>query len=507
MKNTLFLFLLFSLLATSSCQKEVIEGDIIIKNGLIYDGTGSAPHAFAIIIEERNIKWIGDAKGITANCDQEIDATDLVITPGFIDIHAHGNPLNTPDFENFLAMGVTTIALGMDGSSETSADMESWMKSVDSVGIGVNILPFIGHGTLRRESGIENRTDVSAEQIKHMTELLNQALESGVWGLSFGLEYLPGFYADSVELASLAQVVGRHNALITSHIRNEDNDAIESSLKEMFALSEFCNVNISHLKVVYGKGRDRAKEIMDLFGSPVNEKYSITADLYPYTASYTGIGIVFPEWAKRPKTYAQIKQNRREELLNHLRNRVNSRNGPEATLFGSAPYKGKTLKDLADEYNLPFEQVLADVIGPYGGSAAFFVMDEDLQKELIKHSSVMIASDGSPTMYHPRGHGTFSKVIEEFVEQDNTLDMATAVYKMSGLPAKTVGLIDRGVIKEGLKADLLIFDPSEINSRATFDNPHQLSEGVKTVMISGSIVFDQGRLIERLGQIIKRERS
>ena len=492
-------------LVLCSCSKPIIKGELLIKNGIIHTGGGEEPFSADVIIENGIIKWIGKSDEIKPDCVQEIDAGGNIVSPGFIDIHAHGNPLKTPDFENFLAMGVTTIALGMDGSSEMTTGLELWMDKVDSIGPGVNILPFIGHGTLRRESGIGNSVEVSDIQLNTMAKLLNDAFELGVWGLSFGLEYLPGFYADSVELSLLAQEVGNHNALITSHIRNEDDDAIESSLNEMFALSEYCNVNISHLKVVYAKGVERAKEIMEIFDNPVSKNNRITADLYPYTASYTGIGIVFPEWAKRPKTYGQIKQSRREELLTHLRNRVNSRNGPEATLFGSAPYKGKTLKDLSDDYNLPFEVVLADVIGPYGGSAAFFVMDEELQKELVKHSAVMIASDGSPTMFHPRGYGTFSKVIEDFAHQEGTLDLSNAVYKMSGLPAQTVGLNDRGMIKEGMKADLLIFDPATIKSNATFDDPHQKSEGMKTVMIGGEVVYKEGKVIRRAGEVLRKK--
>jgi len=506
MKRMLFLCIGYFIMFLSSCQKPVINGDILIKNGVIYDGTGSNSYQAHIIIEADSIKWIGDVKTIEAICGEEMNAEGKVVTPGFIDLHAHGNPLETPDFKNFLAMGVTTIALGMDGSSEKVADMDTWIADVDSLEIGVNILPFIGHGTLRKESGIGNSQHVSQRQLDVMTTLLNVALEKGLWGLSMGLEYHPGYYADSIELTALAKVVGRYNAMITSHIRNEDNDAVEISLQEMFNLSEYCNVNISHLKVVYGQGKERAEEIMKLFGAPLNENYRITADLYPYTASYTGIGIVFPEWAKKPKAYGTIKKERRTELLSHLKKRVNNRNGPEATLFGSAPYKGKTLKGLEEEYNIPFEEVLADVIGPYGASAAFFVMDEELQKELVQHPSVMIASDGSPTMYHPRGHGTFAKVIEEFVLEEAAMNLATAIYKMSGLPAFALGLKDRGRIKKGMKADLLIFDPEAIKSKATFEDPHQYAEGMDKVLLGGKEVFSNQKITKRRGGVILMNR-
>lgn len=492
------------IIACNPDKKKVI-GDLVIKDGTIIDGTGAEKYIADIVIKDDAIVWIGKSEDQDILVDSAIVATDKIISPGFIDLHAHGEPLETPNFENFLAMGVTTIALGMDGSSKKSGDMIKWMEQVSTKGIGVNILPFIGHGTIRTESGIGVSTEINNASLKIMTDLVDTSLASGCWGLSMGLEYMPGYHAEARELRELAKVVGKYDALITSHIRNEDDDKIDNSIDEMISLAEYCNVNISHIKVVYGKGKDRAKEIINKLENPNGANHNITADLYPYSASFTGIGIVFPDWAKVPTKYAEIKEQRGEELLAFLHNKIIQRNGPKATLFGTGPYAGKTLQDLVDEYNRPYDIILRDIIGPYGASAAYFVMNDELQTELLNSSVVMVGSDGSPTMRHPRGYGTFSKVIEEYVVKDKTFTLEEAIHKMSGLPANTIGLEDRGVIKVGAKADLLIFDPSSIHSNATFENPHQYASGMDMVIINGDLAWQEESHLENHGLVIKRK--
>ncbi len=505
LSNYKFYFLLIVVIAFVVCkQRDTITGDKLIKGGTVIDGTKKARFQSDILINNDIIIWIGDASSVDIISDTVIQANDQIITPGFIDLHAHGDPLETPSFDNFLAMGVTSIALGMDGSSTRATKISSWFDQLDKARLGVNIIPFIGHGTIRTESGIGMSAEVDSMSLSIMTSLLDTAMWMGCWGLSMGLEYMPGYYAQAPELESLARVVGKHNGLITSHIRNEDDTQIDQSLDEMIALLDFCNVNISHLKVVYGEGSARANDIIKKLERDYKSDHHLTADLYPYNASFTGIGIVFPQWAKNPKRYKEIKEQRGDELLEFLRKKVNQRNGPEATLFGTRPYAGKTLKDLVEEYNRPFEIILRDIIGPYGASAAYFVMNDDLQSTLIQSSKVMIASDGSPSMRHPRGHGTFSKMIEEFVVRDSLLTLEEAIYKMSGLPAQTLGIDDRGTISLGAKADILIFDPLHIKSNATFVHPHELSTGISSVIVNGEIARNHTQSLSKNGTLLKK---
>ena len=510
-KNLFLLILvstLFSCTSEDTFQKLIgIKGssfDILITNGNLLNGLDTLPYQADILIRNDSILFIGEVDTSRIVAEQLIDATGKYITPGFIDTHAHGNPLKKPDFENFLAMGVTTICLGQDGGSPDDENIRTWMHAVDSIGTGVNIAMFVGHGTLRELSGVGYKPDPEPQEQSRMEELLADALKAGCFGMTTGLEYTPGTYAVEEELAALARIVGANGGLIMSHVRNEDNDAIEASIMELVHQGQYCNVHVSHLKVVYGKGEERAEEILSLLeGARRESEYRVTADIYPYTASYTGIGIVFPQWAKPPNDYEQVKQQRKQELLAFLRQKISARNGPGATLFGTAPYAGKTLAEVASEQARPFEEVLLD-IGPEGASGAYFVMDEALQGQLLEDPQVMICSDGSPTMHHPRGYGSFPKIIEQYVFREQRLSLPEAVRKMCSLPAQTLGLSDRGVIREGYHADLLVFDPEKVRAQATYSDPHQLGEGMDWVIVNGKVAFRDGQMVDRAGRVLRK---
>jgi N-acyl-D-amino-acid deacylase len=227
----------------------------------------------------------------------------------------------------------------------------------------------------------------------------------------------------------------------------------------------------------------------------------ITADIYPYSASYTTISIVFPDFALPPNDYKRVKRDKREELEAYLRDKVTRRNGPEATLFGTGPWRGKTLAAAAKETGKPFEDILIDDIGPGGASAAYFVMDEALVSRLLLDRWVMIGTDGSAGSRHPRGYGTFAKVIREQVVEKKALTLVEAVRKMTGLPAETLRLdrTKRGLVRAGWAADLLVFDPAEVKDRATFEAPHELAEGMKWVLVNGVAAVADGKRTKRRG--------
>lgn len=510
-RNDMLLLLAFSIFSCTPptpfqelLQTQGRQYDLLIYNGQVLDGQDSVPRLADILIRNDSILFIGKADTAAIVAEQVIDAAGKFVTPGFIDTHAHGDPLETPGFENFLAMGVTTICLGQDGESPEYENLRPWMEKVDSLGPGVNIALFAGHGTLRQLSGAGYKPEPEAAEMARMEALLADALAAGCFGMTTGLEYTPGAYAGDEELAALAKVVGAENGLIMSHLRSEDDGAIEASLEELLRQGRYCNVQVSHLKVVYGKGEERAGQILALLEKArSNSVYTVTADIYPYTASYTGIGIVFPQWAKPPNDYEKAKRERREDLLEFLRGKVLARNGPGATLFGTAPYAGKTLAEVAAEQGRPFEEVLLD-IGPGGASGAYFVMDEALQGRLLEDPHVMICSDGSPTMHHPRAYGSFPKIIEQYVQQEQRFSLAEAVRKMTSLPARTLGLKNRGLLKAGYHADLLVFDPQKVKARATFSEPHQLAEGMEWVVVNGKLAFQNGQLVSRLGKMLRK---
>jgi N-acyl-D-aspartate/D-glutamate deacylase len=371
--------------------------------------------------------------------------------------------------------------------------LSDWLNEVSAQGIGPNIAMFVGHGTLRDQSGIGMSAPPDDEDMQRMLDMLDEALKY-TFGLSSGLEYNPGLNARTDELRAMAKVVGENDRMIMSHMRNEDDDQLEASIAELLEQGEDARVHVSHLKSVYGKGVNRADQILGILADARASGIEITAEIYPYTASYTGIDIVFPVWAKTVEQFEVAKVERREELAEYLRNRINRRNGPEATLLGTDPWTGKTLAELAHEMELPFEDVLIDVIGSHGASGAYFVMNDELQAHLLQDQFVGVCSDGSPTGFHPRGHGTFARIIETYVMQEKLLTLSDAVRKMTSFAAGILGITDRGSVQADMIADLIIFDPAAVHETATYPDPHQLADGFDVVIVNGKVARENGQM-------------
>ena len=517
------------------------EDTVLVTNALIIDGTGSEARKGEVLIENGRIAAVyyedaeeqdgqsgdrqegydrpprndldeghalderhdlNERRDLNERSDlYRIDAGGKVLAPGFIDAHAHGNPFSTPDFDNFLHMGVTTISLGQDGRSPEDGPVAEWMDRVDALGTGVHILHFIGHGTVRERVVAPPVTGLEPHVLEQMQRVIDDAMRDGSFGLSTGTEYNPGYHADAEELAAIARPVAGHGGLVMSHIRSEDDDLVEAAIEELIEQGRRsgAHVHVSHIKIVFGEGEERAEEVLAVMHRARDEGVEVTADLYPYAASFTGIGIVFPDWAMPPNDFDSVRTHRRDDLSEFLHARVMLRNGPEATLFGTAPWAGMTLAEVADSLGKPFEDVLIDDIPPGSASAAYFVMDEDVVRRLLLDPLVMVSSDGSPTMRHPRGYGSFAKIIRQYVTEEGVLSLEEAVRKMTGLTASTLGLDDpgrvdvpRGLIREGFAADLVVFDPERVRDRATFEEPHRLAEGMSWVFVDGVPVIADG---------------
>ena len=475
-----------------------------IKNAQVLDGTGNPSFPADLITLDDRIVYVGPVLDTSLRIDRIIEASGLYLAPGFIDAHAHGNPLKEDAFVNFLAMGVTSVCVGQDGTSPMTEDIREWFNRVNSVPQLINIIPMVGHGTLRVLSGIQYAKQPDRILLDAMMKLLDDALKAGCFGLTTGLEYEPGGFADSVELNLLAKTTGSYHRLIMSHIRNEDDDVLLQSINELARLGKYTPVQVSHIKSVYGKGKDRGLEILAELHRLRADGIPITQDWYPYTASYTGLSILFPEWAKPPNDYTKAVRERKSELQQYLSDKVNSRNGPDATLFGSGPYQGLTLTDVSSRNGKPFEDILIE-LGPSGASAAYFIMDEALQSELLKDSMTMICSDGSPDMYHPRGYGSFVKIITDYVRDKQVLTLPEAVRKMTGLPASTLQLEDRGTIREGNYADLILFNPEKLQAPATYQNPHELAQGMEWVLVNGQEAWHNESIQLHAGQLLLKK--
>jgi N-acyl-D-amino-acid deacylase len=490
LRTLILLIAICGLLLVHSClgilQKQV---SILIKDALIVDGSGRTPYSGDIWITDGRIEGIGRAPK-TMKAETTINAQGMALAPGFIDLHAHGDPYNsTGDFQNFLYQGVTTICLGMDGFS--SKDLSNWLVEASDSSFALNIAMFTGHSSIRIESGIGYNTNPSKNQIEVVSSILDSTLQNGSFGLSTGLEYRRGGLAKSDELERLANTVG-NKGLIMSHLRSEDADSIVTSINELLELGKNASVHISHLKIVYGRGTSGTKIILDLLDSAIEQGIEVTADIYPYNTSFTGNANLFPDWAKQPNDYEKVKRERMRELRVYIVDQVSKSNGSRATIIGKGKWKGLTLKEIEIMESRHWLDVLINDIGPEGATSAYFIMDKVLKKRLLRNRYVAIASDGSPTMNHPRGDGTFAKVIDQFVRKDSLLSLEEAIKKMSSLPANILGIEDRGRIKEGMIADLILFDPYKFKDEATYENPHKIATGMHYVLLNGQIILDNG---------------
>lgn len=465
--------------------------DIAIRGGLVIQGNGSARKRADVLIRKDRIAYVGDVDART-RAKREIDATGSVVTPGFFDMHAHGGPLG--DVEYALAQGITTLVLGQDGQSPAE-HIGEWLAKVDAARPRVNIATLVGHVTVRNQSGAGLRKNPSVKELEKMQSLVTRALKEGAFGLSMGLEYDPGRSTEMNELVAIAEPVGVAGGVVMSHLRSEDDDRIHASLDELFEQCRRANAraHMAHLKIVLGKGIDRAAELLDYVAKARARGIWITADLYPYAASYTSLSILFPDFARPPASYADAKRKRRSELESFIRARIEKRNGPEATVFGTGPYAGKSLAAVAKEQGVPFERVLLD-LGPNGAEAAYFVMDEAVVERLYVDPFVMLGTDGGGGGRHPRGFGAFARIIDDYVGKRQLLSLEEAVRKMTSLPAETLGLSgSRGCVATDCAADVLVFDPTNVRVRADFSAPHRLATGMRFVIVNGIVERDNER--------------
>ena len=496
----------------TACVPRGMRADVapalLIRDVRLVDGTGAPARSADVLVRGDRIERIGRIAPRSARGARIVAGGGRVLAPGFIDLHVHGNPLEQ-SYASHLAMGATTIVTGQDGSNPAIGDDETgglpaWFAAMARATPDVNVATTSGHGSLRRLAGIDDGTrEPSEAQVVRLVELLEADLAAGSFGLSTGLEYVPGRYAATAELAALGRVVARHDGFAASHLRSEDDELVEDAIREHIEASRPARTHVSHLKVVFGKGEERAERLLAELQRQRDAGVPLTADVYPYIASFTTIGILFPEWALPPNDYAQVVAARRGELRDALERLTTRRNGPGAVLFGTGPHAGKTLAQVAEASGAAGPDVLV-ALGPRGGSAAYFVMDETLQARLLRDPFVAVASDGSPGGRHPRGHGTYAKWIEEFAVRDRRVPLEDAVRKATGLPASILGLRDRGTLREGAMADLVLFDPARVRARADYVEPFALAEGFDLVVVNGAPAFEDGERVGVAGRLLRQ---
>lgn len=505
---------LVSLLLLSSAFAATAQDpsyDIVLRNGRVVDGTGGPWYRADVAIRGDTIVRI--APSITAAARRIIDVTDLVIAPGFIDIHTHARRgiYAVPTAENYVRQGVTTLIEGPDGSSPLP--LSEFLAGLDTLGISVNIGAFIGQGTIR--DAVMGSVDRAAtgDEIARMKQLVAQGMRDGAFGLSTGLFYVPGRFTPTDEVIELARVAGQHGGIHISHMRDEASGLLDS-VRETIRIGEEGGLptQVTHHKVVGAGNRGGSVETLRLIDEARARGVDATIDQYPYTASSTSIhAALLPGWAleggrsavlrrlQDPATRARIRTES-AEIIRLERGGGDPKNVVIAGCDWDASLAGQDLAAITRMRSL--EPTLVNAaetaiwITEQGGCQGIFhaISEDDLER-IMRHPTTMIASDGEiPTFGerhpHPRSYGTFARVLGRYVRDKQTLTLEQAVQKMTSLPAQRIGLQDRGLLRPGMRADIAVFDPERVRDAATFEQPHHYAEGFTLVLVNGVVILE-----------------
>ncbi len=493
----------------SAAQKP--EYDLVIINGRIVDGTGNPWFYGAVAIKDDRIAKVGavDAQ----NAARTIDAKGQIVAPGFIDVHTHveGSLGNNPTADNFVFMGVTSLVTGNCGSSSTNVG--DFLARLEEQGMSVNLATLVGHGSVRREVLKEENRQPTAEELARMREIVDRAMREGAVGMSTGLIYVPGTYAKTDEVVELAKVVSQHSGIYATHMRDEGNQVVEA-IQETLAIGEQAKlpVDISHFKVSSKKRWGDSRLTARLVAEARARGQQVTVDQYLYTASSTSLNTMLPSWvleggfeqAKKRLEDAAMRAKIKSEMLETIR-RSGFKDFSYAVVSGYRPdpsYEGKSISEITKlaRGKTGAQEEAEQIITMYlAGSAGmvYHKMSEKDVEHIIAQPFTMVASDsgviqmgrGAP---HPRGYGNNARALSVYVREKKIIGLEDAIRKMTSLPAATFNLWDRGLIRPGMAADLVIFDEAKVSDRATFDNPHQYAEGFTFVIVNGKVVIAEG---------------
>lgn len=467
---------------------------ILIQNATIIDGSGKKSFWGDLRIKDGKIARIGKIK--PAKDDELIDASGLTLAPGFIDIHNHSESglLREGMAANQVSQGITTVLVGPDGGSPWP--LADYFAKLDGK-IGVNVGAFIGHAEVRSQILKEDyKRTATPEEIAAMAKLVEQAMNEGAFGLSSGLEYDVGFMATIEELIELSKVAAKYKGIYMSHIRDEE-EGFRAAMEEAIRIGKEANlpVQISHIKMGNRNVWGKSAEAITLIEAAKKAGQDVSADAYPYTAWASTITVLVP--------------SRKHEDRTEVETGLANVGGPDKVLITSHPanrsYEMKNMAEIAASKNISPVDLYIEVVKNGGAGVVCNSMSEDDVKAFYQRPWVMVSSDGGIGSRHPRGTGTFTRVLGKFVRENKWLGLEEAVRKMTAMPAARLRLKDRGLIKKGMKADLVLFDPNAVIDRATFAEPQTVSDGIKTVIVNGQRVWDSGKITGNLpGAILRR---
>ncbi len=482
--------------------------DLVVVNARIIDGTGNPWFRGSIAIKDGRIARVGLFD--YARAKHVIDAKNQMVAPGFIDVHAHTEDIfDQPTAENFIRMGVTSLVTGNCGGSTT--EVGEFLGRFKEKPLSVNMATLIGHNSVRSKAmGLDNRAPTSEEQQK-MNAIVEQAMKDGAVGLSTGLIYLPGTFAKTDEVVELAKVASRYRGTYASHIRDEGND-VAAAIIEAINIGEQANmpVEISHFKISAKSLWGQSAMTLGLVRAARERGLSVTVDQYAYPASSTSLDVRMPNWAVaggRDEGRKRLADPAtRKKIVDEMKQDLKKKNFKDYSFayvasFRSNPeYNGKNIAEITklakgnNKLESQIEQIL-EMYGKGGASMVYQVMSEADVKTIMQEPFTMIASDSGVRQFgsgvpHPRGYGNNARVLGHYVRELKVVSLEDAIRKMTSLPAQTFNFRDRGQLREGFAADLVIFDPATVGDRATFDKPHQYAVGFTFVIVNGQVVFD-----------------
>lgn len=525
--------------------------EILLKNGLLFSGKNELPVEGDILIKDGYIAGIG--RNLTS-IGTVIRLDGLAVAPGFIDQHTHTDRtiFEVPSSASKVTQGVTSEITGNCGigsfptiesqrqplldyldtlySSKEEypihwSDFAGFAKAVDEVQPGVNILPLLAHGALRMVvMGTSERKPTKGEMDK-MKKILEENLGQGAWGMSTGLVYPPGSFADTEELEELAKVLAKMDSVFTSHVRGESGTLLQADA-EILGIGKRtgCEVVISHLKAIGKQYWGDGCKALHMINEARATGQKVFADQYPYEATNTALSVLAPEWAHDGGISGLMDRLTdpmvRPRLLKDIKGRIDTRGGGNCVQISNIRseeghrYLGKTLQDIANEEGRTPEEAAAELLLHEHGAVAatYFSLGKIDLETIMKCPMVSVCSDGfgmdtnhQEQSIHPRAYGTFTRVLGKYVREERLLPLHTAIWKMTGLPATAFQIPGRGFLKLGNHADITIFDPSTVRDCATYTHPHQYSKGIEYVFVNGIPEIERGELTGlRGGHVVKR---
>lgn len=512
-----YLLLIFLFNACSSKSSETSSIDILIKGGSVFTGENDSSEKLNILLSNDRITYIGKDIPNLNDSTVIIDATGLMVAPGFIDPHTHAlddldeqeNSHNLP----FLHQGITTVITGSDGRSPIP--ITSSFKRWEKYGIGTNALMLVGHGQVRLNVLGDDDREPSTDEIEEMKSQVRKAMEDGAFGISTGLYYAPGFFAKTEEVIALSKVVAEYDGIYDTHQRDESSYTIglKASVEEVIQIGREAQlpVHISHIKGLGVDLWDKSNEIISMINEARKEGIDITANQYPYIASGTGmVAAALPRWVEAGGDKEMMKRINDPKVLPRIREEMKEnirRRGGASSLLLTNPenpeWRNKTLAQLAEEWNISDVEAAIKVIKEGGSGIASFNMKESDIANFMQQDWVVTGSDGS--INHPRKYGTFPRKIRKYVLEDSVITMGFAINQSTSRTAEILKIPNRGKLKEGYYADIVIFNPKTIADRAWFTNPDEFSDGIEYVIVNGEVTIEKGNYLGNFaGRVLRK---